>query len=248
MSAATVRTEPFAVVPLWVMDRATPEALKLYLVLYATGTFRDVHKTVSQASLARSCGVSVRSVQRYIEELKDLGALTWEHQQGSRAPSVYVLSHDAPVSPKRLTTQVAPEASHTTTVSSSHDTGGSTARALLGVSIVEAPEVTLAPTSSTRPRDLVWDFLVEQYGEPAHRGKRNASVKTLKNQDATPEDMAWMIENLVGTEKDWAIVTPEAMASHFGERFALASMVKARGVDGQVARIERHLAEKGVVG
>lgn len=99
--------------------------------------------------------------------------------------------------------------------------------------------------SNGRPRDLVWDVLAECYGTPSDtgRGAMNAAAKTLRNYPADPEEIRSVITALAGTDRDWAVVTPTALAKHWGERDALMAQVRShspgtRSID-QAQELER---------
>jgi len=51
--------DPFVIIPLWLVERASPEALKLYAVLYAHEAYQNPRKTISKAE---SIGTSTSSL------------------------------------------------------------------------------------------------------------------------------------------------------------------------------------------
>lgn len=94
--------EPFVVVPLWLVRAATPEALKLYVILYAVGSFTNPTKTITKKALAEQLGgVSIRTVDRWVVELVALGALAVESNVGNGAANTYEL-----LSAERTTTEM----------------------------------------------------------------------------------------------------------------------------------------------
>lgn len=106
---------------------------------------------------------------------------------------------------------------------------------------------TLAQTNG-RPRDPVWDVLVECYGSPSAsgRGAMNAAAKTLRNYPAEPDDIRLVIEALAGTDRDWAVTTPTALAKHFGERDALVAQVQARSSGSRALAQAQELERRGL--
>lgn len=110
------------------------------------------------------------------------------------------------------------------------------------------PETALAPTSSTRKRDVIWDTFVECYGEPTdlNRGERggwNTAAKALRDYGAEPEQIRQMIRDLHGTTKSWAVDTPLALAKHFGQRDVYVAQVRANG-KGTIGTRSRQLADE----
>jgi hypothetical protein len=89
----------------------------------------------------------------------------------------------------------------------------------------EEPENYLA---HTRKRDPIWDVLVEIYGEPTStgRGARNTAAKALRDYGALPAEVFETVTALAGTDRDWAVTTPTALAKHYGERLALMAQVQ----------------------
>ncbi len=98
---------------------------------------------------------------------------------------------------------------------------------------VETQTQELAPSTSARPRDEVWDVLVAIYGHPTGSGKgsMNAAAKTLRDYEAAPADIEWMARTLGRTDLGWAVVTPTALAKHFGERHALVAQLDKKPYD-----------------
>jgi phage protein D len=50
-------------------------------------------------------------------------------------------------------------------------------------------------------------------------------VKVLRDYGAEPGDIADFVIALAGSDRDWAVTTPSALAKHFGERIALMAQV-----------------------
>jgi hypothetical protein len=108
-----------------------------------------------------------------------------------------------------------------------------------GAAVVEALDVealdvdpkvqTLAPTA--RARDPIWDVLVDSFGQPSAsaRGAFNAAAKVLRDYPATPDAITSMISSLAGTETNWAVMSPTALAKWFGQREVLISQLRSNG-------------------
>jgi hypothetical protein len=97
--------------------------------------------------------------------------------------------------------------------------------------VVEALDVNpldVEPTATTlalpRERDPIWDALVELYGEPtdASRGAWNRAAKVLRDYGAGADDIAAFYFNANGAGNDRFVVTPTALAKHFGSRQMLS--------------------------
>jgi hypothetical protein len=51
-------------------------------------------------------------------------------------------------------------------------------------------------------------------------------VKVLRDYGAEPGDIADFVIALAGSDRDWAVTTPSALAKHYGERLALMAQVQ----------------------
>ena len=103
----TSDTGPLALVPLWVIERASPGALQLYALIGASAPYRHDGATYNRRQLAAGCRCDVRTVARRIHELIDLGALYRtgrSDQDGYVTASTYVLAQVAPASDSRKVT------------------------------------------------------------------------------------------------------------------------------------------------
>ena len=96
--------DPFVIIPLWLVERASPEALKLYAVLYAHEAYQNPRKTIAKAEIARRMGAAIRTVDRYLNELLELKAVEMESGRDGGAANTYVL---LALSPERATSQIA---------------------------------------------------------------------------------------------------------------------------------------------
>lgn len=76
-----------------------------------------------------------------------------------------------------------------------------------------------------RKRDAIWDVMVEIYGTPTNDAFRGKVVKVLRDYGADPNEIRQFVTTMAGTDRDWAVTTPSALAKHFGERFALMAQV-----------------------
>lgn len=92
---------------------------------------------------------------------------------------------------------------------------------------VEPQEPKLAPTRATDP---IWDVFVECFGQPTSRarGAWNEAAAVLREYDADPGELRTFILAVRGTDKDWAAVTPNAAAKHFGSRASLVESTNGK--------------------
>lgn len=109
----------------------------------------------------------------------------------------------------------------------------------------EQPKQLLAATP--RERDPIWDVLVDCYGQPtdAARGQWNAAAKVLRDYPAVADDIRAMIVALEGTDVRWAVVTPSALAKHFGQRHVLEGQVHRHGNGSRSQQLADELRAEG---
>lgn len=200
---------PFAIVPEWLADAVSPSALTLFVRL-ALHADRDTDQAwPSRARLAKLMDVSTKSIDRWLAELVDAGAIhkTPRRDQGGWHSSLYLVKY---VSPPRAKESPTPSP---TDVSQNQNQ--------------LEPEPRTRETLAPRKRDAIWDCLVDLYGEPtgSGRGARNAAVKVLRDYGADPDVIRAFVTVMAGTDRDWAVTTPSALAKHFGERDALTAQV-----------------------
>lgn len=85
----------FAITPLWLLEAdVSPGAVLLYGLLSAKWADRDGVCWPSRRALADACRASPSSVDRWLRELRDAGALSWTQQRdanGDLGPNRYVL-------------------------------------------------------------------------------------------------------------------------------------------------------------
>jgi hypothetical protein len=172
----TIRATRFAVIPEWVLDKASPGAIKLYGVLFRYADQEG--RFPSQRVLAERMQLTDRHVRNLLSELTAIGALEDAPGQPSGR---YILVAEDPV--LRQST-----------------------------SAVEA--------KPKRKEDVVWGALVQAYGpapiSPRLRGGWNVAAKELKDQGALPHQIGHRVNALRGTEREWMVVTPLALAKHWG--------------------------------
>jgi hypothetical protein len=76
-------TGPFSIVPHWLIDAgASPQAVTLYAVLGMYADNQSGECWPSRAALARRVGKSRDSIDRWLTELRTLGAVSWTQRQG----------------------------------------------------------------------------------------------------------------------------------------------------------------------
>jgi DNA-binding transcriptional MocR family regulator len=83
--------DPFAIVPLWLVDLASPAALRLYAWIgakYASGAAGTAWP--SQTTLAADLGASERSVRRWLDELAELGAIRIQYRPGTSSVTTLI--------------------------------------------------------------------------------------------------------------------------------------------------------------
>ncbi len=71
----TTDAGPFAIVPMWVLDAAEPQALRLYALLAGRYANRDGVAYPSRGTLAKNLDVGERTIDRAIHDLETIGAL-----------------------------------------------------------------------------------------------------------------------------------------------------------------------------
>ena len=121
MSTISHEAGPFAIVPLWVLDRLVAgghtEALALYVGLHKWSAGHDRTCHPSRSTIAKYIGVNIKSVDRYVGHLEAIGALTREKRyvnDGDQTSNNYTIriapvggTQESPL-PERGDTGVAP--------------------------------------------------------------------------------------------------------------------------------------------
>ena len=196
------------------------------------------------ATLRRENRIGRAQAQAILKELRDLGYadLITEQDEDGSLRSHYVI--------RAVSTDPAPHISQSPVAG---EPGGSEpGRVGNRAAVVEALEeesleeetggLELASATPTkRPRDPIWDALVEIYGEPtsAGRGAMNTAAKALRDYGTTPDEMFATVRVLANTDFNWAVTTPNALAKHFGQRDALMAQADAP----RVAKVPDRAAE-----
>jgi len=214
----TIRNSlPFAMIPEWLLDSdVSAQATRLYCVLhrYADKDTQDARPI--ESALAKRLGCSLDTIDRALKELVQIGAVDVEHrldEAGDLTSNDYILRPggrtDAATRDRTDAATVAAPMRHRTKA------------------IEREPserEKVLAP----RKRDAIWDVLVEMYGEPTDASKklRGLNAKVLRDYGADADEVRAFVAIMAGTDRDWAVTTPSALAKHYGERRALMAQVQ----------------------
>lgn len=218
----TTDTGPFAIVPEWVLDaEISDRAVRLYAILsrYADS---DGWAWPSRKTLAIRLGRSVDALDRAVRELVDAHMLTVVARfddAGDRTSNGYTLV--------RMDPAVERLGSRTDAATGSRSdaaTGSRRSAALTRASVNESQlnETALAMPDAERPRDDVWDAMLEVCGiDPdgitkSSRGAYNRAARDLKDAHATRETI---IERAFVFRRRWPQVslTPTALARRWPE-------------------------------
>lgn len=154
-------TGSFSIAPTWVVDKASPRALQLYMVL---GTYadRDGECFPARKTLAARMDCSLDTIDRAVKELIRMKALGVTVRPD--ATSVYTLHRVAASAPRGGRTHAA--------------TGGRTDAAR-----TRPIENQRSEAKASSRQDHVWDAMEGVFGKVANdgaRGKRNKAVKLVK--------------------------------------------------------------------
>lgn len=112
MSKKYVTTEvgPFAIVPIWIIKSASGSALSVYAILAARWADRDENTCFpSRSTIAEELGVSVKTVDRAVKELTEIGALEVSsryNDDGYQTSNFYRLAMTEPKGATDLTPRV----------------------------------------------------------------------------------------------------------------------------------------------
>ena len=100
MAEVKTETGPWAMVPLWVITRASANGVKLYALLAAKWADRETGSCFpSKRTVGQALGVSESTVERAIKELVEIGALKVDARNradGSPTSNLYTLIQVAP--------------------------------------------------------------------------------------------------------------------------------------------------------
>jgi hypothetical protein len=181
----------------------------------------------SVKTIARRTGASERTVQRYIGQLERralIARVANFGEDGRQRSNEYRLAVDAQI-------QIPIQSGEGDSLSPRgvvHDPGeGDTRDTLPGDSGVtplkrtgrnEPEEVTIGDAGAPRPRDLLWDALVERFGPVAERtnahAKRNKAVADLKRLGADVDGIALALAAWPRVFPQ-TTVTDQALATHY---------------------------------
>ena len=225
----------FAIVPEWFIDSGVSDkAFRLYTVLakYADNDSGTAYP--GRGALAKRMGCSRSSVDRALEELISVGAVSKQRrsQDGRWTSSLYTVYKVGP----RLTGGGSP--THATTPSptgattSSHPRRKELDQELDQQELLAAAPREEAKPKAPRPKDPLWEAMLEVCGingdtlTRSSRGQLNSAVKELRDVGATADE----VRAKAGVyRKTWPAVslTPTALVKHWSQ-LATRSEVKKR--------------------
>jgi hypothetical protein len=203
----------FSMVPEWLIDSGcTDKALRLYVVLARYADNDDLTAYPGRGTLAKRMGCHRSSVDRAVEELIDLGAITKQVRfvDGKYTSSLYTIRRIAP-SRTHATTPVAPvqrPPSHPCDIE-------------LEPKNIEPKELlAAAPEKDPAKKDELFEAIAKACTinlggmTRTERGQLNKARKELAEVKATPDQVA-------GAAKAWkahypnATLTPMALVKHW---------------------------------
>jgi hypothetical protein len=215
-------TGPFAIVPEWVLDsEISDRAVRLYAILsrYADS---DGWSWPSRKTLATRIGRSVDALDRAVRELVDYGMLTVVARYddaGDRTSNGYTIARMNPAAMRPGSRSSAATGSRTDAA-----TGSRSSAALMRASVNESQlnETALAMPDADRPRDVVWETMLEVCGiDPdkitkSSRGAYNRAARDLREAGA---DRTSIVEHAFVFRRRWPQVslTPTALARRWPE-------------------------------
>lgn len=221
---------PFGIVPEWIWrhPEVNDAALRVWLALWSFADRRTNDCWPSRQTIAETADRSRTTVDRGLRILQNIGALTITNRKsgdGVLTSSHYQLKVVDP------NMGAPPFNFGGTGTRENGDRGtrenGSENHNQLELEPVEPED---ASTPSPRPRDVIWDTLVELFGAPSpdKRGAYGRTVAYLKDQGATPAEMIWRTEQLV-------LMYPENP-----KRFVTANSLRTNWTrfDGMVGRLD----------
>lgn len=208
------------------------------IVLLALADWADDdggHLFPSQAKLAWKVGYSVRQVQRILGDLILDGGLeivakprrgkTTEYRlhldRMARKPAYVSQEWDDNMSPQPL-----PDGATSTPNGATPTTEwGDTHVAPIRQEPSEEPSKTGAALAS-RKRDPIWDAFTFIFGAPTQtaRGAWNAAAKVLRDYGASGDEIVAFATGAVNAGNDRFVITPTALAKHYGSRAMLTKL------------------------
>jgi len=203
----------FSIVPEWLIDSGcTDKALRLYVVLARYADNDDLTAYPGRGTLAKRMGCHRTSVDRAVEELIELGAISKQKRvkDGKYQSSLYTIRRIAP-SRTHATTPVAP-----TQPPPSHPCDIE----LEPENIEPKNSLAAAPQEKPAKRDELFEAVAEACNIDWHnltgsgRGAINKAVKELKDIGVTPDQVGGRAAAYRKTYPD-APLTPSALAKHW---------------------------------
>lgn len=184
----TDSTGQAAIVPVWLVERVTPRALAVFVVLAGeVVSYATDEGEISKAKLAQRCGISVSTLEAAVRELAAVGIVEKVVQKsgdGSHRPNVYVIDRRHPDSR-----------------GGGQDLGGGVTRNLVPPSLQrENPQIegstAVDPSTVERPkpvrvegRDLAFDALAEVCGIREGSPRRRGIPAALNGDDGIREQL-----------------------------------------------------------
>lgn len=230
----------FGMVPNWVWQHpdCTPVAVMVWLALWrfvSYGSFTSTGEAVawpSYTTLADMLNMHERTVIRHVQVLESIGAVTVEgrtDERGGDSSNRYHLHFvnqkggvgDSPVTGATDTPVMGgSDSSVTQTISIKND-------------IHSERDPLVAATASPRPRDPIWDTLVEICGAPPpdQKGNYGKTVSWLKQQGATPETMRQRAGRIAEEFRGGQYVTAASLRKHWTRYDALVGQMNSAQMD-----------------
>jgi DNA-binding transcriptional regulator YhcF (GntR family) len=203
----------FSIVPEWLIDSGcTDKALRLYVVLARYADNENLTAFPSRATLARRMGCHRASVDRAIEELIRLGAVSKQHrvEDGKYQSSLYTVRR-LPPSRTHATTPVAPMQRPPSHPCSKELEPKNENQELLAAK---------PPESVRRKTDNLFETVAKVCGitttnlTRSSRGQLNKAVKELREIDATDEQVH-ATAKAYRQQYPNATLTPTALVKHW---------------------------------
>ena len=232
----------FAIVPEWFIDSGVSDkAFRLYTVLAKYADNQDGTAYPGRSRLAKRMGCSRSSVDRALEELIDMGAVSKQRRyaDGRWTSSLYTVYRTGP----RRTHATSP--TDATTPSPTHATTSSHGRRKELDQELHQRELLAAAPRERKP-DPLWDTMLSVCGiDPptltrTARGQVNKALKELREIGATPSDLE---AKAAAYRKTWPgmSLTPTALVKHWAQLATKADTRKRTCECGQP--LDKHLDE-----
>jgi Mg-chelatase subunit ChlI len=208
----------FSMVPEWLIDSGcTDKALRLYTVLARYADNDDLTAYPGRALLAKRMGCHRASVDRAVEELVNLGAITKTQRvaDGRYTSSLYTVHRI-----RRIPQQ--PSHTHATTPTHPCDDPDAPMQQRTRTKEREPKEpIAAAPKEKVAKRDELFEAVATACNidwtnvTKSGRGQLNAATKELKDIDATPQQVEG---KAAAYRKQYPAMplTPSALVKHWG--------------------------------